>query len=49
MSDRRRLYMNDIQLECYLTAAHTTVMVAGRRFGKTHGIVAPCGDLGGGT
>ena len=41
MSDRRRLYMNDIQLECYLTAAHTTVMVAGRRFGKTHGIVAP--------
>ena len=33
--------MNDPQLECYHVAAHTSVFVAGRRLGKTHGVVAP--------
>lgn len=41
MTDRLKLYMNDIQLECFLIAAMITIIVAGRRFGKTHGIVAP--------
>lgn len=39
--DKKRLYMNDPQLECYHVAAHTSIFVGGRRIGKTHGIVAP--------
>lgn len=39
--DTRKIYMNDPQLECYHVAAHTSVVVGGRRVGKTHGIVAP--------
>lgn len=41
MSDNKLLYMNDPQLECYYIAALITIIVAGRRFGKTHGVVAP--------
>ena len=37
----RKVYYNDPQLEFRYTAAHTSVIVAGRRFGKTHGIAAP--------
>lgn len=33
--------MNQAQLDCYHTAANSTTIVAGRRFGKTHGVVAP--------
>ena len=33
--------MNNPQLDCYNIAANKTTFVAGRRFGKTHGIVAP--------
>lgn len=41
MRESKRLYMNDPQLEFYHIAANTSIIVAGRRFGKTHGIVAP--------
>lgn len=37
----KKLYMNDPQLFVYYVAALVTVLVAGRRFGKTHGAVAP--------
>ncbi len=33
--------MNNAQLEAYHIAAHTSVIVAGRRFGKTHAVIAP--------
>lgn len=39
--DSKSLYMNPAQLDVYNIGAHTTVLVAGRRFGKTHGVVAP--------
>lgn len=35
------LYMNSAQLDVFNVGAHSTFVVAGRRFGKTHGIVAP--------
>jgi len=41
MSEPRKIYFTDPQLEFRYTAAHTSVVVAGRRFGKTHGIAAP--------
>lgn len=37
----QKRYMNDPQLECHHIAAHTSVVVAGRRLGKTHGVIAP--------
>lgn len=40
-SARKALYMNPAQLDVYNIGAHTTIVVAGRRFGKTHGVVAP--------
>lgn len=40
-SEARKIYFTDPQLEFRYTAAHTSVIVAGRRFGKTHGIAAP--------
>jgi hypothetical protein len=41
MSEKGRLYFNDAQLEAMYTAANTNIIVAGRRFGKSHGIMAP--------
>ncbi|MDR1984085.1 MAG: hypothetical protein LBQ28_04610 [Prevotellaceae bacterium] len=35
------LYFNDAQLEAMYTGANTEVIIAGRRFGKSHGIAAP--------
>lgn len=40
-NEPRKIYFTDPQLEFRYTAAHTSVIVAGRRFGKTHGIAAP--------
>jgi len=40
-NDSKKIYMNNPQLDCYHVAANKTTFVAGRRFGKTHGIVAP--------
>lgn len=37
----KQIYFNRKQLEFRYIAAHTSVIVAGRRFGKTHGIIAP--------
>lgn len=42
--ERKQLYMNDPQLECFYTGAHTSIFVGGRRIGKTHGVVAPWVD-----
>jgi len=39
--ETKKVYFNDPQLEFRYTAAHTSVIVAGRRFGKTHGIISP--------
>jgi hypothetical protein len=39
--ENKRMYFTDPQLEFRYTAAHTSIIVAGRRFGKTHGVVAP--------
>lgn len=33
--------MNRAQLECFHIAAHTSMVVGGRRLGKSHGIIAP--------
>jgi hypothetical protein len=41
METPKKIYFNDAQLECMWTAANTTVVVAGRRTGKSHGIMAP--------
>jgi len=41
MNEKNKIYFNDAQLEAMFTAANTEVIVAGRRFGKTHGIMAP--------
>lgn len=41
MSETKKVYFTDPQLEFRYTAAHTSVVVAGRRFGKTHGIISP--------
>ena len=40
-TERKKIYFSDPQLEFRYTAAHTSVVVAGRRFGKTHGLAAP--------
>lgn len=40
-TNRKKIYYNDPQLEFRYVAAHTSVVVGGRRIGKTHGIVAP--------
>jgi hypothetical protein len=40
-NESKKIYFTDPQLEFRYTAAHTSVVVAGRRFGKTHGIAAP--------
>lgn len=37
----KQIYFNNVQQEAMFTAAHTTVIVAGRRTGKTHGVAAP--------
>ena len=37
----KKIYFNNPQLEAMYTAAHTEVIVAGRRFGKSHGIIGP--------
>ena len=39
--ETKKVYFTDPQLEFRYTAAHTSVIVAGRRFGKTHGLAAP--------
>lgn len=39
--ETNQLYFTKPQLEFRYTAAHTSIVVAGRRFGKTHGIAAP--------
>ena len=39
--ETKKIYFTDPQLEFRYTAAHTSVIVAGRRFGKTHGLAAP--------
>lgn len=36
-----KIYFNDPQLECMYIGANTSVVVAGRRMGKTHGLAAP--------
>jgi hypothetical protein len=41
MNERKPIYFNPPQQEVMFTAAHTTVIVGGRRLGKTHGIAAP--------
>jgi hypothetical protein len=41
MEETKQLYFNDAQLEAMYTGANTEVIVAGRRFGKSHGIMAP--------
>jgi hypothetical protein len=41
MSEIKKIYYNDPQLEFRYTAAHTSVIVGGRRLGKTHGFIAP--------
>lgn len=40
-NEKKQIYFNDPQLECMYTAAHTSVIVGGRRLGKSHGFVAP--------
>lgn len=40
-TEKKRIYFSDPQLEFRYTAAHTSIVVAGRRFGKTHGLAAP--------
>jgi len=40
-STTKKIYFNNPQREAMYTSAHTEVIVAGRRFGKSHGIVAP--------
>lgn len=37
----RKVYFNPVQLQCQWIAANTTVMVCGRRTGKTDGMAAP--------
>lgn len=39
--EKKKIYFNDPQLEFRYIAAHTSVIVAGRRLGKSHGINAP--------
>lgn len=41
MEESKKIYYNDPQLEFQYTAAHTSIVVGGRRIGKTHGIAAP--------
>jgi hypothetical protein len=41
MSEVKKVYFTNPQLEFRYTAAHTSIIVAGRRFGKTHGIISP--------
>lgn len=41
MTERKKIYFNNPQLEFRYIAAHTSVVVAGRRLGKSHGINAP--------
>ncbi|NQU53959.1 MAG: hypothetical protein HQ522_15635 [Bacteroidetes bacterium] len=40
-NETKKIYFTDPQLEFRYTAAHTSSIVAGRRFGKTHGLAAP--------
>ena len=37
----KKLYYNRAQQEIMFTGAHTNVIIAGRRFGKSHGVMAP--------
>jgi len=37
----KKIYFNDVQLQCMYTAANTSIIVGGRRIGKSHGIMAP--------
>jgi len=41
MTETKKIYYNKPQLEFRNIAAHTSIIVAGRRMGKTHGIIAP--------
>lgn len=38
---RKKIYFNDPQLEFMFIAAHTSIVVGGRRLGKSHGFAAP--------
>ncbi len=41
MSQSKKIYFNDPQLEFRYVAAHTSVFIGGRRLGKSHGLVGP--------
>lgn len=41
MEEKKKIYYNNPQLEFRYIAAHTSVIVAGRRLGKSHGMNAP--------
>ncbi|MDR2125587.1 MAG: hypothetical protein LBP63_01985 [Prevotellaceae bacterium] len=41
MNKTKQLYFNDAQMEAMYTGANTEIIIAGRRFGKSHGIMAP--------
>jgi len=41
MTEKKQIYFNNPQLEFRYVAAHTSVIVGGRRIGKSHGINAP--------
>ena len=38
---KKQIYLNGAQQRVYFRGCHTTVVVGGRRLGKSHGIVAP--------
>lgn len=38
---KKQIYFNDPQLEFMYTGAHTSIIVGGRRLGKSHGFAAP--------
>lgn len=40
-TEKKKIYFNKPQAETMAIGAHTTVIVGGRRLGKTHGIAAP--------
>lgn len=39
--EHKKVYFNDPQSQFIYTAAHTSIIVGGRRIGKTHGFAAP--------
>lgn len=43
MTEKKKIYFNDPQLEYMYTGAHTSIIAGGRRLGKSHGFAAPYG------